>query len=130
MDNSLKEFQLRVIEALNNCLDNASFDGEYYRISSEITESLGECLSNLAGAEERRYRQYLTENQTGLSAAQVALQRLNMKEAQLQIERKIDLADQFYLALFDSKQGNYYVSHSDDGVRFIERESFEQIKHN
>lgn len=99
---SKQELQEAVIQAAATVCYNAAYlpDGNA-QVPTEMAETLGKALSDLADWEEREYKPYLKGQQTGLNPAQVALERINMSSVQLRMERLIDAADKIYLAFFD-----------------------------
>jgi hypothetical protein len=133
---SIKDLQNAVIEAAIAVCDNAAFlPCGTAQVPVEIAEALGDRLSDLADAEKKKYAKFLSNEQTGLNSAQVALQRLNMPEPQLTVERIVDAADQLYLSLFDEViiPGRRYLIASQDqantkGVRYLQKDSIESFR--
>jgi len=133
---SIKDLQNAVIEAAIAVCDNAAFlPYGTAQVPVEIAEALGDRLSDLADAEKKKYAKFLSNEQTGLNSAQVALQRLNMPEPQLTVERIVDVADQLYLSLFDEViiPGRRYLIASQDqankkGVRYLQKDSVESFR--
>lgn len=143
MDPKKARLQEAIIQAAKEVCDQASpLPGNIAQISADISNALEQALVALSEFEEEEYADHLfsieppiwgIDRQMGLNSAQVALQRLEIDQDQLAIERLIDAADQLCLAIFDDVvvPGFQYQIRSTESVgktRYIHQSAIEDFQ--
>lgn len=120
--------------ALAVCENAANLPDDNAQVPEEFAKASPNALVNLQKLEDKEYRKFFVYlEQQGLNAAQVALQRAFMDKSLINIEQKVDAADQLYLTIFDEVivSGRIYsIRPSKTGVRYLSQNAIKTFLEN